>query len=84
MTITLTPDIENARAEQARREGTTPERLASDSLRTLFVAPKLTPDEILEMAAEVYANLSKQDIEDVEKIALDRTNFAGQGNWLKP
>lgn len=76
MTITLTPELENAVAEQAQREGTTPERLVSDSLRSLFVAPKMTPDEILGLAAQVYAGLSEQEIADVEKIALDRSNFA--------
>lgn len=37
-TITLPPDIEGALAEQARQRGTTPERLALDSLRMLFVS----------------------------------------------
>ena len=37
MNIPLTPDIERALAEQARRLGTTPERLAIDSLREQFV-----------------------------------------------
>ena len=76
MTITLTPELENAVAEQAQREGITPERLVSDSLWSLFVAPKMTPDEILGLAAQVYAGLSEQEIADVEKIALDRSNFA--------
>ena len=77
MTITLTPEVENAVTEQARREGTTPERLVSDSLRSLFVAPKPTPDEILGLAAQVYAGLSKQEVRDVEKITLDRRLFNG-------
>ena len=76
MTITLTPELENAVAEQAQREGITPERLVSDSLWSLFVAPKMTPDEILGLVAQVYAGLSEQEIADVEKIALDRSNFA--------
>ena len=37
MIITLTPDIEKALAEQARKLGTTPEQLALDSLRERFV-----------------------------------------------
>jgi hypothetical protein len=37
MTITLTPDIEAAVADQARRQGTSPESLALDSLREKFV-----------------------------------------------
>ena len=38
MRITLTPDIEHALAEEARRQGTTPELLALDTLRKRFVA----------------------------------------------
>ena len=38
MNIPLTPDIERALSEHARRLGTTPERLAIDSLREHFVA----------------------------------------------
>ena len=36
VTITLPPDIEGPLAEAARRQGTTPEILALDSLRKLF------------------------------------------------
>ena len=39
MTITLTPDIENALVEQAKEHGTTPEQLALESLRERFVEP---------------------------------------------
>ena len=38
MTITLTPDIENALVDQASKQGTTPEQLALESLRERFVA----------------------------------------------
>ena len=78
MTITLSLDIESAISEQAREQGTTPEQLALDSLRLAFVPPKLTPDEILGLAANVYAGLSEQDVDDVEQIALDRSNFLGE------
>ncbi len=37
MTITLTSEIENALMEQARKQGTMPERLALDSLHERFV-----------------------------------------------
>ena len=77
MTVTLTPDLETAITEQARRQGAPPERLVLDSLRDLFIPPALTPDEILDLAGQVYAGLSKQDIDDVERIALDRSNFVG-------
>jgi hypothetical protein len=39
MIITLTPDIEKALAEQARKLGTTPEQLALDSLLERFILP---------------------------------------------
>ncbi len=42
MVIALTPDIESALAEEARRQGTTPEQLALDYLRERFV-PGATP-----------------------------------------
>lgn len=78
MTLTLTPEIENALAEQARREGTTPERLALDGLQNLFVTPKPTAEEILGMAAQVYAGLPQTEAEEVERIALDRSRFFGE------
>ena len=42
MTITLTPDIENALAEEARKQGTTPELLALDCLRERFAPSPVT------------------------------------------
>jgi hypothetical protein len=46
MIITLTPDIEKAMAEQARKLGTTPEQLALDSLRERFILlPQAVPAE---------------------------------------
>jgi hypothetical protein len=39
MEINLTPDIEQALLEQAKRRGTTPEQLALESLRREFVHP---------------------------------------------
>jgi hypothetical protein len=38
MIITLTPDIEQALAAEARRRGRTPEQLALDSLRERFLS----------------------------------------------
>ncbi len=78
MTITLTPELEEAIAEQARQKGMPPENLALDGLRNLFVSTKPTPDEILGLAAQVYAGLSEQEVADVEKVALDRSNFVGE------
>jgi len=39
MVIRLTSDIETALAREAQRQGTTPERLALDSLGKLFLQP---------------------------------------------
>lgn len=47
MTITLTPDIENALTEQAREQGTTPETLALDGLREKFVPDKAQNNPVL-------------------------------------
>jgi predicted DNA-binding antitoxin AbrB/MazE fold protein len=38
---------------------------------------KLSPDEMLELAGKVYEGLSDEDIREIEKIALDRSNFFG-------
>lgn len=38
---------------------------------------KLSPEEMLKLAGEVYEGLSEKDIEEIERIALDRTNFFG-------
>ncbi len=37
----------------------------------------LSPDEMLELAAQVYKGLSEEEIDEIEKIALDRSNFFG-------
>ena len=39
MIITLPPDIERVQVEHARKQGTTPELLALDSLRERFILP---------------------------------------------
>lgn len=38
---------------------------------------KLSPDEMLKLASQVYEGLSEDEIEEIEKIALDRSNFFG-------
>jgi hypothetical protein len=43
MIIELTPDIEQALADEARKLGTTPEQLAVDSLRERFVGREAPP-----------------------------------------
>jgi hypothetical protein len=44
MTVQLPPDVEQAIADQAKRQGTTPEALAVDALRQKF-APLVPQDE---------------------------------------
>lgn len=36
---------------------------------------ELAPDDMLELAAQVYQGLSEQDIDEIEKVALDRRHF---------
>ena len=60
MILTLTPDIERALTDQARRLGTTPERLAIDSLRERFsmIAAQAPPQD----TAETMADLLREHI----------------------
>ncbi len=34
-----------------------------------------TPDDVLALAGQVYAGLSDEEVDDVERIALDRRSF---------
>lgn len=36
----------------------------------------MNPDEILKLAENIYAGLSNEDIEEIERITLDRSNFS--------
>lgn len=38
---------------------------------------KLSPEEMLKLASQVYEGLSEEDIDEIERIALDRSNFFG-------
>ncbi len=77
MTITLMPEVETAIAEQARRQGTTPERLVSESLQKLFAVPALTPDE-------QGISLSDHGISPAQAAEL-RASFATfAGEWERP
>ena len=37
----------------------------------------MTPNEILKLAENFYEGLSEEDINEIERIALDRSNFFG-------
>ncbi len=45
----------------------------------LVVEPVKSPDEILELAGQVYEGLSEQDIHEIEDIIFDRSNFFSEG-----
>ena len=38
---------------------------------------RLSAEEMLKLASQVYEGLSEEDINEVEQIALDRSNFFG-------
>ncbi len=38
---------------------------------------RLSPDEMLELAGKVYEGLSEEDINEIERVAFDRSNFFG-------
>jgi predicted DNA-binding antitoxin AbrB/MazE fold protein len=43
----------------------------------LTVKTEVTPDDVLALAERVYADLSEEDIDEVERISLDRRTFFG-------
>lgn len=47
----------------------------------LTVDKLLSPDEILELAGHVYAGFSEEEIAEIEKIMLDRSNFFPERDW---
>lgn len=47
----------------------------SEGQQVRLLVDTVTAEDILAMAAQVYAGLPEQDVEDVERIALDRSVF---------
>ena len=43
----------------------------------LTIETEAAPKDVLELAGEVYAGLSKEEVKDVERISLDRRSFFG-------
>jgi predicted DNA-binding antitoxin AbrB/MazE fold protein len=43
----------------------------------LTVETEATPEDVLELAGQVYAGLSEEEVADVERISLDRRAFFG-------
>ena len=48
-----------------------------ETVEIIIKDKKLSPDEMLKLAGQVYEGLSEEDIEEIERIALDRSNFFG-------
>ena len=38
----------------------------------------MNPNEIMKFAEKIYEGLSEEEIEEIEKVALDRSNFFGK------
>jgi predicted DNA-binding antitoxin AbrB/MazE fold protein len=54
------------------------EEIAEGEMVEITIKDKrLSPDEMLKLAGQVYEGLSEEDIDEIEKIALDRSNFFG-------
>ena len=65
--------------------GMTPERLASESLQKLLYRPTDAGRDFRYGRRKSTRGFPEQDIDDVEKIALDRSNFAGaEASLLMP
>ena len=43
----------------------------------LTVETEATQEDVLELAGQVYAGLSEEEVDDIERIALDRHSFFG-------
>lgn len=72
----MTATVEAVYENGVFRPATQP-ALAEGARVTLIVesAADRRPDEILRLAAQVYAGMSSQDVDDVERIAQRRTLF---------
>ncbi|MBA2735987.1 MAG: antitoxin family protein [Pyrinomonadaceae bacterium] len=51
--------------------------LEGETVELVIKDKKLLPEEMLELAGQVYEGLSEEDIDEIERIALDRSNFFG-------
>lgn len=60
LALELPPEVEAALAEDARREGTTPERIIADALKRQYVAPIATKKAVGSMAA-LFAQWAAED-----------------------
>ncbi len=53
------------------------EIMEGETVEIIIEDKKLSPAEMLKLAGKVYEGLSDDDIDEIEKIALDRSNFFG-------
>lgn len=47
-------------------------------VRLIVESPVETEEELIELAAQVYDGLSNEQLDEVERIALHRSNFFGR------
>jgi len=71
----MTPLLEKTYARISQLPEPEQDRIASVIMEELN-APAHTPNQILELAAQVYDGLSDEEIATVEQIALDRSHFS--------
>ena len=64
--------FENGRFRPVRPLG---QSFAEGQQVRLVVETDLSPEEILDLAGQVYDGLSDEEIDEIERIALDRGNF---------
>ena len=62
--LELPPEVEAALAEDARRGGTTPERIIADALKRQYVAPAVAPAAAKKPVSAMVALFAQWDAED--------------------
>ena len=50
-------------------------RIPEGQIVRLAIEPVESPEDILELAAQVYAGLSEREVEEIEHMIFDRDNF---------
>jgi len=56
-----------------------PEISEGQQVRLIVEIPSVpTPEEMIELAAQVYQGLAAEQIDEIEKIALERHDFFGE------
>ena len=49
-----------------------------ETVKLTVETKEISPEEMLELAGKVYEGLSEEEIDELEKIVLDRSNFFGE------